>query len=138
MSEFGRELSVPPGAVRNQEIEQATLFARFLLLEERAGVSGEFKKFDTLGHVGLVRRLVLFDGSKARGMLASPVGRHAVERCCSDAAIQLIDIHRVQAVLQSGILGLEALDDFVVGVPFVLVALSQGRPHPVEHLRIEM
>ena len=51
--------------------------------------------------------------------------------------VQLVDVHRVQAVLQSAGLGLEALDGFVVSLPLVVVALAQSFPDPVEHLRIE-
>ena len=49
MSELGGELTVLPGAVRNQKLEEAPFFAGFLLFEETAGGAGEFEKPDALG-----------------------------------------------------------------------------------------
>ena len=44
MSEAGDHLAIFPGAVRQQEVEQASFFAGFLLREQPLGIAREFEK----------------------------------------------------------------------------------------------
>jgi hypothetical protein len=44
LPEIGNQFPTLPGAVRNHEIEQATFFTWFLLLEQSPCVPGEFKQ----------------------------------------------------------------------------------------------
>ena len=108
-----------------------------MLLEEVPGIPGEFEKPDALGHVGLVGRLVLLDQSQALGLCGSPGHRHAVERRGVDAPVQFVHVHRIQSVLESGVLGLEAFDGLAVGQALVLVALGEGLSDPVQDLLVE-
>jgi hypothetical protein len=55
------QLAILPGAVRNHEIEQPTLFARFLLSEQDVRAFREFEKLHALVEVALVGALVVLD-----------------------------------------------------------------------------
>ena len=111
MAEFGLELTVPPGAVRNHEVEKTPLLARFLLLEEAAGVSGQFEKPDALDHVGLVRRLVLFDEPQA--VMFFPVPLRSLIRTFRGAEKQYADTQTILNDLRK-----IAGEGVVIGVTF--------------------
>jgi hypothetical protein len=73
-----------PNAVRQQEIEQATLFARFLLREQRLGVPRQFEPRDSLGKIGFV------DASAPVGLALAALLRLAPLRQTGDGSAAIL------------------------------------------------
>ncbi len=86
LAQGGGQLSVPPGAVRNQEIEEPPFFARVLLCEEALGVLGQFEKAHAVFEIGLVT-------GKARSGL----------RCMEAPAVSALPSIGIRSNLKSGI-----------------------------------
>src|ERR1700730_7806456 len=101
LAQGGGKITALPRAVRNQEIEESSLFSGFLPFEETPRVTCEFEKPHPLVHVGLVRGLVLLDLTEAAGLLLSPGRRHPLVERSVDPPVQLVDIHRVKPFLQA-------------------------------------
>ena len=59
--QFNRKFPALPGAVRNREIEQAALFARFLPIEQAASGLRQFQQVHPLFQVGPIGVLMPFD-----------------------------------------------------------------------------
>ncbi|MGI8740663.1 MAG: hypothetical protein ACR2KU_13985 [Gammaproteobacteria bacterium] len=59
-------------------------------------------------------------------LLAAPLGGLAVKEVSVDPPIELVDVHRIDALLHSLILGLNSADRIVMVLPLVVVADPQG------------
>src|SRR4030095_14397238 len=70
-------------------------------------------------------------------LFGSPGCCHAIERPRIDAAVQLVDVHRIQAVLEFGVLGLEACDSLVVSSALIFVTLCKSLSKPRKNLLVE-
>jgi hypothetical protein len=68
-----------PRAVRNNEIEQTTFFARFLLLKRPAAHCGSVRAAARFFEVGLIGGLVPLDLAQATVLLSAPLSRLALE-----------------------------------------------------------
>jgi len=70
LEESGGELTVLPGAVRDQKAEEAAALRGLAAFRRAAAVSDELEKADRLGHVQPIGRLALTSAISA-GMLCS-------------------------------------------------------------------
>jgi hypothetical protein len=61
------QFTVPPGAIRNNEIQQFSFFAWRLTFEQSVGTLRQFQQFDPFFHIGLIRRLVNLERSPQAG-----------------------------------------------------------------------
>ena len=130
LAQGGGQFSVPPGAVRNQEIEGPPFFARVLLCEKALGVLGQFEKAHAVFEIGLVGALMALDVPEAAVLLGAPFCRHLLEESGVDVAVELVDIGGVDAVLEPVVYAAQALDGGLVLAPLVRMALVQVRPSP--------
>ncbi|MCX7310138.1 MAG: hypothetical protein NTV56_00010 [Alphaproteobacteria bacterium] len=110
---------------------------RFLLREQPLGVARQLQKLDALFHVGFLGILVPFDGLKAHKLFSTPLVRHLVEERRVDQAVELVDIHGIDALLKPPVFGLLALDRLFVFPALISVAGMKRIPHPFEHVIIE-
>jgi hypothetical protein len=133
----GDEPTVLQNRVRNDEIEQAPLFTHFLPLVERCSSLREFEKPYTLIHVRLIRPLMLFDFAQDVRLFGTPRTAFLIKKCLGDGAVELIDIHGVQAMLKLLILLLERGDHLVMVALGVAVAGLECSDHPGQHGAIE-
>ena len=67
------------------------------------------------------------DVSQAAGLLISPLTGHLVEEVPANLAVELVDIHGVNAGLESVVLGTKSLDRFFVFTALVGMAGVQRR-----------
>ncbi|HOL72029.1 MAG TPA: hypothetical protein PKW45_11335 [Bryobacteraceae bacterium] len=86
---------------------------------------------DAFLNVGPVGGLVRLDVAQDAVLLGAPLGRLAVEERVVDPAIQLVHVHRVDAILEAAVLRLEPSDRFVVEGLLVVVAFTQRGDDPV-------
>ena len=77
------------------------------------------------------------DVSQAAGLLISPLTGHLVEEVPANLAVELVDIHGVNAGLEPVVLGTKSLDRFFAFTALVGMAGVQRLVHPFEHLVIE-
>ena len=78
------------------------------------------------------------DLSLAEALLFAPLVRHLLEEGSVHDAIQLVDIHRVDAILQALLLSLMTFDCFLVFPPLIGVAGMKRIAHPFQHFVIEL
>ena len=126
----GCELTVPPGAVRQYESEQAALFGRGLLAKQHTGLLREFEKPDALVEVGLVGVLMFAAQRQALALFFAPLCGLAIEEVGVDPVVKLVDVHGVDPVLQTVVFGLNPPDRILVVLLLVTVANAQGLRHP--------
>lgn len=75
-------------------------FGRGLLAKQPAWLLREFEQADALVEVGLVGVLVFADQRQALALFFAPLRGLAVKEVGVDAAVELVDVHGVDAVLQ--------------------------------------
>ena len=71
---------------------------------------GQLQQLDPFLNVGLVSGLVRRDVAQQAVLLGAPLGRLAVEKGSVDPAVELVQVHGVDAVLKAAIFSLEARD----------------------------
>ncbi len=95
---------------------------------------GQAQELDAFLDVGPVGGLVRLDVAQDAVLLGAPLGRLAVEEGVVDPPIQLVHVHRVDAVLETAILGLEPSDGFIMEGLLVLVAFAQRGDDPLQNV----
>ena len=78
------------------------------------------------------------DFPQASVLLLTPLGRHPVEERSVNTAVELVEIHCVDAVADPFVFGLKPLDCLLMLVPFVNMACVQRFPYPFEHFVVEL
>ncbi len=86
----------------------------------------KFEKFDTFFEVALVGFLVVRDGLVDLVLLLTPLSRPLVEELLRDPAVELVDVHLVDPVLEALVVLVEALNRLVMELLLIDVALSEG------------
>ena len=99
------QLSTLPRAVRNNEIEQTTFLARFLLFEQPLRIPRQFEQPHPFFEVGLIGALVLFDLMQATVLLCTPLARHPFEKRPVHLSVELVHVHGMHAVLEPIVFG---------------------------------
>ncbi len=87
---------------------------RFLPFEQVVRAVGQVQQLDAFLNVGLVGDLVRRDVAQEAVLLGAPLGRLGVEEGRVDPAVELVQVHGVDAALEAAVLGLESGDGFVV------------------------
>jgi hypothetical protein len=95
---------------------------------------GQFEESDTLIKVALVRCLMQGDFLHQFLLLDAPLFGHLDVERVVDAAIELVDVHGMNAVLEPITFSLQAGDRVVVFLALVRVALAQAGADPLQHL----
>ncbi len=101
-------------------------------------IASQIQKLHSLLHEGLIGILVLLDFAEAAVLLRTPLVRHFLEEGRVYDAVELVDIHGVDAILKPLVFSLMALDRLFVFTPLVCVAGVQRIAHPLQHLIIEL
>ncbi|MFB3778738.1 MAG: hypothetical protein ACE141_14060 [Bryobacteraceae bacterium] len=96
---FRAKFSVLPGAVRNHEVEEFPFFRRRLGLEQQVGPLRQFEKLDPLVDIVLVSDLMRLHVAQETALHGAPFGGFGVEEVTVDPAVQLIQVHGIDAVL---------------------------------------
>ena len=134
---FRGQFAALPGAVREYEIQEFAFFGWGLTLELDVRTLRQFHQLDAFLNVGpargLVRRHVAHDGRLRRARLTCL----GVEEVVADPAIQLVHVHRVDAVLEAAVFTFKLGDGIVVELAFITVALAERMAHPHQRLRAE-
>ncbi|MBV9748509.1 MAG: hypothetical protein JO157_06830, partial [Acetobacteraceae bacterium] len=130
--------AVLPGAVRKHEIQQLALLARFLSGEQPLRVSRQFEKLHALVHVGLLGGFVAVDLPLEPKLLRAPLPGEAVVEVTADLAVELIDVHGIDAIAQALVFGLKPADRRLVLPALVGVTGLKSLPYPGQHLVIEV
>lgn len=85
---------------------------------------GEFEQSHTLLQVGLVGHLMLFDRPLEPTLFRTPLRGFLLIIGCGYVAVELIDIHIIDACLKVCGFRSQAGDRFIAKAPLVLVALA--------------
>ena len=102
------------------------------------GVAGEFEKLHAFFQIGFVGRFEPFNLAKATILFRPPLVRHLIEECRIDDAVELVDIHGVNAILKPLVFGLMALDGLLLFPPLDGVAGVKRITYPFQHLVVEV
>ncbi len=76
--------------------------------------------------------------AKQPRLLGSPLCQHPVVEGVVDAAIELIEIHRVQSILQPLVLDLASVNGLLMLPALIGMAGLEGRLNPLQYLFIEV
>jgi hypothetical protein len=98
------------------------------------GFAGEVEQRDSFRKIGIVGAPVPLDLTLAALLLLTPLVRHFFEEGGIHQPVELIDIHRVDAIVQPLRFSLKPLDCFVMLAALVGVAGVKGIAHPFQHL----
>jgi hypothetical protein len=101
------------------------------------GAAGEFEELNAAVEVGAVGAPVLLDGLLQVLDLGSPLARLPLVEGLADLAVEFVDVHLVEPVLDLGVLDLEASDGLVVEPLLVLVTVAQRLRHEFENLGVD-
>ncbi|MBL8666342.1 MAG: hypothetical protein JNM48_02645 [Rhodospirillales bacterium] len=101
-------------------------------------MAGEIQNSHALVHVRLFGLLVALNFLQAAALLFSPLPGHAVEELAADPAVELVDVHGVDATLQPLVLGLETFDRLLMLPLLICVAGVERLAHPTQHLVVEL
>jgi hypothetical protein len=93
----GEQFPTLPRAVRNNEIQQTTLFAWFLLLEQPPCIPRKFEQPHAFFKVGPIGGLMPLNLAHATILLRAPLSRHAFEKRAIHLSVELVHIHGVHA-----------------------------------------
>jgi hypothetical protein len=102
----------------------------FLLHKQSLGVPGKIEKRHALILVGFVGVLLALDLTLGAVLLLAPLVRHSIVEICTHQPVELIDVHRVDAVLEPLMLSLMALNrSLMLSTPSAWLACSASRTH---------
>lgn len=90
-------------------------------MEQTAGLLRQFEKTNTFVQIGLDCVLVPADRLQAPLLLGTPFRCLAIEEVGVNASVQLVDIHRDDAVLKPVVLSLNSADGIFVMLFLVIV-----------------
>ncbi|WP_284272096.1 hypothetical protein [Bradyrhizobium iriomotense] len=125
MAESRGKLPVAPCRVRKYKIQKATFVRSSAFFEEALRILGNRQQSYALIHIGLFGSLVTADLPQAALLLFTPFRCHPVVHDCVDPAVELVDVHRAQALREAVIFCLEPLYRLTMFLRFVFVALVQ-------------
>jgi len=107
LAELDGQLAVLPGRVREYEIEETTLLARFLRHEQPVAALGEFESLDAVFEVVLVGGLKFGDLALDAVLLVAPLPLPALVGLAVDEPVEFVFVGTVDAVLEACVLPLE-------------------------------
>jgi hypothetical protein len=110
---------------------------RVAVLKSTCSVLREFENLYPLVHVRLFGGLVPSHLPQAPVLLLAPLSRHLVEERAVHSPVEFVEVHRVDALAEPLMLGLQPPDCFLVFAPFISVAGLERGPHPFQNVVVE-
>lgn len=102
------------------------------------GAARQLEQPDAGVGVAAVRAAVIADRLRDMVLLRTPLGGLARVERLADLAVQLVDIHRIEAVLELRMLGGQPRERLGVEALFVLMALPQRLGQEVLDVRVDV